>query len=130
MLVLGFFGRIISHHITIASLLSSNDRANLPRAYAAKKFSNLGNVKITETDNPSSDPPSFLTSNALHRFYQYSTTRSAIASSLDTSSSQNIPTLPIQMNPSPNLCKISLLHKSVTPNTTMSALRIPQSLEN
>ena len=33
------------------------------------------------------------------------------------------------MRPSPNLCAISPLHDSVTPNTAVAALHIPQSLE-
>ena len=70
------FGHIISHHIVIAALLSSRDRSNRPCAYVTTKFSNLSNVMITETDNPSSDPPLFLTSNLLHRFYQYGTNHS------------------------------------------------------
>ena len=42
------FGHLISHHIAIASLLSSRDHAKSNRAYDATKFSDLGNVKITK----------------------------------------------------------------------------------
>ena len=80
------FGHIISHHISIADLLSSRDRARRSRTYAATKFSNLGNVKIKDTDNSSSDPPPFLTNNILHRFSQDSTTHSTTPPSLDPSS--------------------------------------------
>ena len=55
-------GHIISRHIAIADLLISYDRAKCPCAYAATKFSNLGNVTIIETDKPSSNLPPFLTS--------------------------------------------------------------------
>ena len=41
------FLHIISHHIAIADLLRSHDRAKRPHAYAATEFSNLGNIKIT-----------------------------------------------------------------------------------
>ena len=74
------FGHIISHNIFIPALLRSRDRSKCPRAYAATEFSNLGNVNITKTDNPSSDPLTFLTSDVLHRFSQDSTTHSATAS--------------------------------------------------
>ena len=68
------FGHLISHHIAISDLLSSHDRAKRPHAYAVIEFSDLGNVNITETGKPSSDPPPILTSYVLHRFSNYSTT--------------------------------------------------------
>ena len=77
------FVHIISHHIVIAALLRSHDQAKRPHAYAATKFSNLGNIKITETNNPFSDPPPFLTSNVLHRFNQYIITNSPTSPSLE-----------------------------------------------
>ena len=45
------FGNIISHNIAISVLLISRDRAKRPRAYAATKFRNLVNIKITEKKN-------------------------------------------------------------------------------
>ena len=123
------FGNLISHHIAIAALLRSHNQAKHPRAYAATKFSNLSNVKITETDNPSNNLPPFLTGNILHQFYQDSTTNSTIASPLDPSSQPYTKTIPIQMRPSHNLCAILPLHNYVTPDTAMDALHIPQSLE-
>ena len=123
------FGNLISNSIAISALLSPHDQFKRPRAYAATKFSDLGNVKITETDNPSSDPPPFLTSDVLCQFSQDSTNNSTTAYSLETYSLTSITKLPIHMRPSPNLCTISPLHYSVTPNTVMSALYIPQSLE-
>ena len=122
------FGHLISHHIDIADLLSSHDHAKCPRAYTAPGFSNLGNTKITETDNPSSNVPPILSSDVLHLFYQYITTNTATASSLEPSQSPSITTLPIQMLPYPNLCLILPLKRYVTPNTAMSALQTPQSL--
>ena len=111
------FGHLISHHIAIASLRSIRNRANCPHAYAATKLSKLGNVKITETDNPFSNPPTFLTHNVLHHFYHYGTNHSTTSSCLEISSSPYITTLPIKMQPYPKFCAISPLQKSVTPNT-------------
>ena len=59
------FVHTISHHIYITALLISHNRATRPRAYDATKFRNLGNINITETDNPSINPPPFLTSDVL-----------------------------------------------------------------
>ena len=123
------FGCLIIHHIAIAALFSYRNQYNRPRSYANTQFSNLGNVKIIETDNPSSNPPSFLTSNILHHVSQDNTTHSSKASSLNPSSLPFITTLPIQMLPSTNHYKIYLLHDSVTQNIAMAALQIPQSLE-
>ena len=123
------FGHLISHHVAIAALLVSHDRSKSPCAYTNTEFSNLGNIKVTETDNPSSDPPPFLTSDVLHRFSQDITTNSATAYSLDPSSSPSIKTLPIQVRPSPNLCAFSTLHYSVTPNTAMATLQTHQLLK-
>ena len=123
------FGHLISHNIAIADLLSSRERAKRPHVYATTKFINLGNVKITETDNHSIDPPPLLTSYILHRFYRDITNHLATASSLDPSSYPYITTLPINMCPSPNLCSISPLHDFITPDTAMSALQTPQFLE-
>ena len=64
------FLHLIIFHIDIAALLNFCDRAKRTCAYAATEFSNLGNVKITETDNPSSNPPPFLTSDILQRFFK------------------------------------------------------------
>ena len=122
------FGHLISHNISIAALISSHNQAKCPCNYAATKFINLGNVKIKETDNSSRNPPPFLTSDFLHQFSQDSTTPSAIASSLDPSTPY-IKTLHIQMLPSPNICTISPLCNSITPNTAMATFHIPQSLE-
>ena len=123
------FGYLISNHIAISALSSSRNQSKRPCAYAATEFSNLSNVKIKETDNPSIDPPPLLTSDVLHRFYQYITTHSAIAYSLEPSSSPSITKIPIQMCPSPNLCAIYPLHGSITPDTAMYALQIHQSLK-
>ena len=123
------FGNLVSHHISIAELLSSCDRAKRPCAYADTEFSNIGNVNITETYNPSSSQPPFFTSDVLHRFSQDSITHSVTAYSLDTSSFPYITTLPIKMHPYPKFCTISPLHDSVTPNTAMASFNIPQSLE-
>ena len=123
------FGHLISHHIAIAALLSSRNHAKSNHTYAITKFSDLGNVNITETDNPYSNPPSFLTRNVLHLLYQDITTHSDTASSLEPSSSLYTTTLTIKMCPSPNLCVILPLHESVTPNTAVAALYIPQSLK-
>ena len=68
------FGYIINYNIDIAVLLRSCDLAKRPCAYAITKFRDLVNIKITETDNPSSDPPPFLTSDILHQFSQDNTT--------------------------------------------------------
>ena len=67
------FGHLISNHIYIAALLSSWDWYKHPRAYAATKFSNLGNVDITQTDNPYRNPTPFLTSDVIPWSYQDST---------------------------------------------------------
>ena len=123
------FGHLVSHHIVIAALLSYRDRSMCPCAYEVTKFSNLGNVNITETDNPSSNPPPFLTSDVIRRFSQDRTTHSSAASSLDPASLPFITTLTIHMSPSPNLSTILLLHNSVTPNAAMNAFQISQSLE-
>ena len=123
------FVHLISYNITIASLLRYQDRSKRPCAYADTKLSNHGNAKITETDNPPSNPPPFLTSDILHRFSKDSTTHSATASSLETSSSPSIKILPIHINPSSNLCTISPLYNSITPDTTMAALQIHWSLK-
>ena len=123
------FGHITSHHIAIFALLKSCDQSKRPRAYAPTKFRNLSNVNIRETDIHSRDSTSFLTSNVLHHFSQDMTTNSVTDSSLYPSLSTSIITLPIQMSPSPNLCTISPLHESVTPNTAMTTLNIPQCLE-
>ena len=122
-------GHFISHHISISSLLISRDLSKRPRAHATTKFSDFVNVNITETDNPSSNPPPLLISDVLHQFFQYSTTYSAISYSLQTYSLPSIATLPIQMRPSPNLCGNSPLCNPVAPSTTIAALQIPQSLE-
>ena len=68
------FGNLIIRHIEITSLISSHNCAKFPCAYAATKFSNLGKVKITETENPSRDRPPSLTSDVLHQFSQDITT--------------------------------------------------------
>ena len=64
------FGNLISHYITIATLLSSLNYAKHPLDYDVTEFRDLGNVNITETDNPSRKPPPFLTSDVLHRIFQ------------------------------------------------------------
>ena len=123
------FGYLISNHIFITSLLSSRDRAKNLHAYDATELSNLGNVKITETDITIIDPTPFLTRDVLRRFSQDSITHSATASPLYPSSSPSITTFPVQMHPSPKLCAILPLLEFVTPNTAISASQIPQSLE-
>ena len=123
------FGHLISDHISIASLLISRDRAKHPPAYAATQFSNLGNVKIIETDNPSSNPPPFTTSNIFQYFYQDITTHLATASSSYPYSLPSNRTLTTHMLPQPNLCAISLLQNSVAPNTMVTALKIPLSIK-
>ena len=62
-------GHFISHHISISSLLISRDLSKRPRAHATTKFSDFVNVNITETDNPSSNPPPLLISDVLHQFF-------------------------------------------------------------
>ena len=79
------FRHIFIHYIDIAALISFQKRAKYPRTYATTKFSNLGNVKIIETDNSSRDPPPVLTSDVFHRFSQDSTTNSAKDPSLEPS---------------------------------------------
>ena len=76
------FEHIISHHITMYYLPKHRTRAKSPRAYNATKFRELGNIKITETENHSNNPPPFLTSNVFHRFYQDITNHSSTVSSL------------------------------------------------
>ena len=66
-------GHLISHHISTAALLSSRNQSKHPCAYATNEFSDLGNVNITETDNPSRYQPSFLTRDVLRRFLKIST---------------------------------------------------------
>ena len=73
------FWHLISHHIDIDALLISHNCAKHPCAYDAIEFSDLGNIKITETDNLSSEPPPFFTKDIIHQFYQDSTTHSATA---------------------------------------------------
>ena len=68
------FGHLISHNIAIAALLISRNQSKSPCAYTATEFSNLGNVKIIETDNPSRNPPPLLKNDVLPRFSKYSTT--------------------------------------------------------
>ena len=68
------FGNLISRRIAIAALLRSCNRANRDHAYTTAEFSNLVNVNITETDNPSSNPPLLFTNDVLHLFYQDITT--------------------------------------------------------
>ena len=123
------FGNLISRRIAIAALLRSCNRANCDHAYTTTEFSNLVNVNIKETDNPSRYPPPFFTSESLQLFFQDITTNSATDSSFDPPSYPSITTLPIQMRPPPNFCVILPLYSSVTPNTSMAALQIPQLLE-
>ena len=68
------FEHLVNHHISISDILISSDHANLPCVCAATKFSYLGNVNITETENPSNNPLPFLTSYVLHLFSQNITT--------------------------------------------------------
>ena len=123
------FGHLISHHIAIASLLSSRDHAKSNRAYDTTKFSDLGNVKITKNDKPSRNPTPLLISDALNWLYKDGTTNSVIASSLEPYSLNFIKKLPIQRRPSPTICAILPLHDSVTLNTVVAALHIPQYLK-
>ena len=74
------FGHLISHHIAINALCSSHDQSKRPCAYASTKSINLGNVKITETDNHSNNPPPLLTIDILHKFSKDSTSHSTTAS--------------------------------------------------
>ena len=62
------FGHFISHHISIAALLRSYEMTNHPCAYAATKLSELGNVKMIETDNPSRDHPHYSHPTSLTNF--------------------------------------------------------------
>ena len=123
------FGNLISHHIAISAFLISCDCTNHTCAYAATKFSDIVNIKITETDNPSSDKAPLLTDDVLLRFSQDRPTHSPTDPSLYPSSSSSITELPTQMRPSPNLCKIFPLHDYVTTNTAIATLHIYQSLK-
>ena len=67
------FGHIISHCIDISDILSSHNRAKCPLAYTATECSDLGKFNIIETENPSSDPPPFFTSDTFHHFSHYIT---------------------------------------------------------
>ena len=64
------FGYLICHHIDIAALLRFRDQAKRPHAYAATKFGNVDNVKVTETDNHSRKPPLLITSDVFCCFYK------------------------------------------------------------